>query len=96
MNLSVGGKVSPWNFILLYNGKLSCSRTKGVITHTLARTYATAIKARALIPASTRKLVQKDFLFYLTAMMYSRPQEIINVRKLNIILMLLIFLLGTM
>jgi len=86
VRLSVGGMVSPRNFILLYNGKLSCSGTKGVITHSLARTLVTAIWARAFIPASTRNFVQKYFLLHHTAMMHSRPEEIINVKKLNTIL----------
>jgi len=82
---SVDGMVSPRNFILLYNGKLSCSGTKGVITHSLARILVTAVSARAFIPASTRNLVQKYFLLHHTVMMHS-PEEIINVKKLNIIL----------
>jgi hypothetical protein len=85
VRLSVGGMVSPRNFILLYNGKLSYSGTKGVITHSLARKLVTAISARAFIPASTRNLVQKYFLLYHIAMMHSRPEEIINVKKINII-----------
>jgi len=86
VRLSVGGMVSPRNFILLYNGKLSCSGTKGVVTHSLAHTLITAISARAFIPTSTSNLVQKYFLLHHTAMMHSRPEEIINVKKLNIIL----------
>lgn len=84
MRLSVGRMVSHRNFILLYNGKLSCSGTKGVITHSLARTLVTAVSARAFIPASTRNLVQEYCLLHHTAMMHSRPEEIINVKKLNI------------
>lgn len=86
MRLSVGGMLSPRNFILLYNGKLSCSGAKGVITHSLARTLVTAISARAFIPASTRNPVQIYFPLHHTAMMHSHPEEIINVKTLNIIL----------
>lgn len=88
MRLSVGGLVSPGNFILLYNGKL-CSGTKGVITDSLARSEHWSQPSRhVLLFLHPQGTLFKNTFFFLhhTAMMLSRPEEIINVKKLNIIL----------